>query len=317
MSNLAPSISVVIPTYRREEVLLQTLTALSQLEHPPGEILVMDQTPTHPPQVEQELKRQEAEGHIRHIRLPAPSIPVAMNLGVREAKGDLVLFLDDDIIPSPDLVANHCRAHAAHPEAWAVVGQIIQPTPHRPTRPRRPTHLTQDLDVNFASDQPRWLTNIMAGNCSVLRARFLELGGFDENFIPPVSFRFETEFAKRLIAAGGRIWFEPRASIQHLRVSRGGTRATGSHLSSPSPYHSVGAYYYFLRQGCGWDRIWQIARRPFREVRTKYHLAHPWHIPVKFIGEIRAIILALRLYRRGPRLLTQQPDDPRRSPVAP
>lgn len=164
--------------------------------------------------------------------------------------------------------------------------------------------LRADLDFRFSGGNPDWVTNVMAGNLSVKRERALDVGAFDGNFIPPVAYRFETEFAKRLVAAGGRIRFEPAASIRHLRAARGGTRSHGSHLSSASPVHGVGDYYYALRCGRGWERLRYMARRPFREVRTRFHLRHPWYIPVKLVGELRALLLALRLYRQGPRLLS-------------
>jgi len=146
----------------------------------------------------------------------------------------------------------------------------------------------------------------MAGNLSVKRDRALAVGGFDANFTPPVAYRFETEFARRLVAAGGRIRFEPRASIRHLRAARGGTRSQGGHLTSSSPVHGVGDYYYALRCGRGWERFWYVLRRPLREVRTRFHLLHPWYIPVKLVGEVRALALAVRLHRGGPRLLPQE-----------
>ena len=49
-----------------------------------------------------------------------------MNRGLREAKGDIVLFLDDDIIPDKNLVAAHRETHVEHPDTWAVVGQVMQ-----------------------------------------------------------------------------------------------------------------------------------------------------------------------------------------------
>ena len=52
-----------------------------------------------------------------------------MNRGLREAKGDIVLFLDDDIIPDKNLVAAHRETHVEHPDTWAVVGQVIQGEP--------------------------------------------------------------------------------------------------------------------------------------------------------------------------------------------
>ncbi|NLB66329.1 MAG: glycosyltransferase family 2 protein [Lentisphaerae bacterium] len=297
-------VSVVIPTYRRGDILLDTVQHLLQLTSPPAEIILVDQTEQHSPEIEEQLQSWVTAERIHWLRVSPPSIPRAMNTGALAAQHEVVLFLDDDLVPGIDLIVAHSTAHAEHPDAWAVVGQINQPEgPPENRRRKYRSPLTRDLDFNFSQDAPAWVTNLMAGNCSVKRTRFLELGGFDENFIPPVSYRFETEFAKRLCAAGGRIWYEPSASIRHLRAGSGGTRSRGQHLASVSPLHSVGAYYYMLQQGQGADRLWQFVRRPFREVRTKFHLTHPWWIPVKLIGELRAMLLARRLYRAGPRLI--------------
>jgi hypothetical protein len=143
----------------------------------------------------------------------------------------------------------------------------------------------------------------MAGNLSVNRARALAIGGFDENFLPPVAYRFESEFARRIIANGGHIWFEPSASIRHLRAQSGGTRSRGCHLTSMSPVHGTGDYYYALRCGCGWERICYLLKRPLREISTKFHLTHPWWIPAKLVGEMRAAWCGYGLWRRHPRLI--------------
>ena len=310
-SKMSAGVSVVVPTYRRGPVLLDTIKYLLALEPPPLEILVVDQTEAHPPEVAGELERLQNVGRLRCLRLASPSIPRAMNTGLQEARGEVVLFFDDDVVPQKDVVAVHRQVYAAHPEAWAVAGQVIQPEDAAGTRLIRPVRsgsfLEQDLDFHFGGDSPAWVSNVIACHLSVKRAAALAAGGFDENFIPPVSFRFETEFAKRLIAAGGKIRFESRASVRHLRAGGGGTRAQGRHLASMSPIHGVGAYYYILRRGRGWNRAWHMIKRPFREVCTRFHLAHPWFIPVKFIGELRALALALRLHRQGPRLLKAQP----------
>ncbi len=350
------SLSIVIPTYGRDNVLCDTIRALIALETRADEILVVDQTLEHESATAERLAAWEAEGRIRWIRHQPPGTVGAMNRGVLEARRDIVLFLDDDIVPDDNLIRGHVKAYEKHPEAWAVVGQVIQPEDvgekdnrefrgepqktqkdtegetagpilkssesnlfHSPNSRFKypllcilrflrlpffsPSFLRQDLDFDFSGTDPAWVENVMAGNLSVRRERFLQLGGFDENFIPPVSYRFETEFAKRLIAAGGRIRFEPAASIRHLRVPSGGTRSRGSHLTSGSPIHGVGDYYFALRCGRGWQRLSYILRRPFREVCTRFHLRHPWWIPLKFVGELRAIWAALRLYRKGPKLL--------------
>lgn len=300
------AVSVVVPTYQRGPILLETLNHLCTLVPPPAEILVVDQTEQHTPEVAGELERLAAAGRIRLLPLAPPSIPRAMNTGLLAARGDVVLFFDDDVVPQKDVVAVHQQVYEEYPEVWAVVGQVIQPEDAgapRPSRQRPGSFLEQDLDYDFGGETAAWVSNVIACHLSVNRRRALAAGGFDENFTPPVSYRFETEFAKRLVAAGGQIRFEPRASLRHLRAGAGGTRAQGRHLASASPIHGAGAYYYILRWGRGWNRAGHLLRRPFREVRTKFHLAHPWFIPVKFIGELRALAVAWRLYRRGPRLL--------------
>ena len=299
--------SIVIPTYGRDAVLTDTVRSLLRLDPPAAELIVVDQSTQHTADVERQLGAWHAAGAIRWQRLQRPSTVEAMNAGLLSAGSPVVLFLDDDIVPAPSLFRGHVEAYARHAEAWAVVGQVLQPgeTPCANGRRGPRAGLRADFEFKFCASEATWVFNVMAGNLSVRRDRALFLGGFDGNFTPPVAYRFETEFARRLIAAGGRIWFEPSASIRHLRAPSGGTRSHGSHLTSASPVHGVGDYYYALRCGRGLERAAYMARRPFREVRTRFHLRHPWWIPVKFVGELRALALAMKLYRQGPKLLSK------------
>lgn len=308
-----PSLSLVIVTYGREQVLIDTLISLLKQVSalaPLVELLVVDQTPRHESAVEAHLNDWHRQGAIRWLRLPEPHLTRAMNLGLLEAHGELILYTDDDIIPQKDFIAAHLAAYRAFPEADAVVGQILQPGQSPADIPYTPSgnNLRRYLDFPFNSMRGSWIENAMAGSLSVRRARALAIGGFDENFTPPVASRFETEFAKRLVLNGGRIRFEPRASIRHLQYPSGGTRSKGSHLISISPSYGVGDYYLALRHGQGWEKWGYIFWRPIREVRTKFHLRHPWWIPVKFIGELRAMVAAFRLARSGTRLLPYIPD---------
>lgn len=284
-------ITIAIPTYNRGTIVVETLRRLFALTPPAAAIIVVDQSPEKNP----ELERWHSEGRIRHIHLDEPSIPHAMNVALLEASTPLILFLDDDIEPSPQLIAAHAEAHREH-GATAVVGQILQPG-------EVPLHVEQpadDLEFRFHADQGRFLTNVMAGNLSVDRERALGIGGFDENFVG-AAYRFETDFALRLVAAAGTIWFEPLASIHHLKLATGGLRSFGDHRSSASPAHSVGDYYFALRHR---PPLWRYAlARIRRNVATRYHLRHPWTIPTKLVGELRGLLLARRLARSGPRLL--------------
>ena len=111
-------VTVAIPTYRREQVLLETLDYLLALDSPPAEILVLDQTERHAPAIGQRLMELHAAGRIRWLQLDTPSIPQAMNRGLLEARQDIVLFVDDDIRPEPGLIAAHAAAHRRMRRCW-------------------------------------------------------------------------------------------------------------------------------------------------------------------------------------------------------
>ncbi len=109
----AADVSIAIPTYGREQVLLDTIAACLALDLPAGEILIIDQTPSHEPQTEATLRRWVESGQIRLLRRDAPSLPAAMNHALCEARNPIVLSIDDDVELEPDLVDRHARAWAA------------------------------------------------------------------------------------------------------------------------------------------------------------------------------------------------------------
>ena len=299
-------VTVAIPTFGREGVLLDTIRHLLDQRCRAAELLIVDQTPKHENATRQTLDEWDQAGAIRWLQLARPSITAAMNTALREAKSPIVLFIDDDIVPNPDLVGLHAKCHQEN-DVWAVTGQVLQPGESAcdAQPPDRGNGLVADLDFPFNSTRQCDVRSCMAGNLSVRRDRALGIGGFDENF-RGVAYRFETEFARRIWHNGGRVLFEPAASIRHLRSNDGGTRIHGNHLASGSPTHGVGDYYFALLHGWNGETILYIARRIVREVSTRFHLKHPWWIPVKLVGEMRAILWACRLVRQGPRLITPQ-----------
>lgn len=298
-------ISIVIPTYDRGDLLLETVQSLLALREPAAELLIVDQTPQPAAAVAKQLADWDRSNVVRWLRLDRPSIPHAMNVGLQAARSPLVLYLDDDIVPGARLVAAHASRHAKSDRIWAVVGQVLQPgeEPHARNGHPRSTGLRADLDFPFWSTAGATVSNVMAGNLSVHKVRALQVGGFDENFSGS-AYRFETEFCRRMLAGGGEVQFEPAASLRHLRAERGGTRRGGSHLTSASPRHGMGDYYFALQSGVSLESVGYMLRRPFREVRTRFHVKRPWYIPVKLVGEVRAFWAAYGAWRRGPQLLS-------------
>ncbi len=273
---------------------METIEALLRLNPAPAEILIVDQTSQHEPETREALTRLDGERKISWIRLEQPSITRAMNTGLEQARGEVVLFLDDDIIPHANLLAAHASAQTEG--CNVVAGQVLQPG-------EEPLDEAAGSDTFlFRSARKQLITELMGGNFSIKRRLALGLGGFDENFVH-VAYRFEAEFAERVLAAGERILFEPAASIRHLKATRGGTRSYGHHLTTVRPSHAVGAYYYLLRSRTSPHRFLNILRRPLRAVRTRHHLARPWWIFPTLLAEGAGLLWAACLAFRGPRLI--------------
>lgn len=301
-------ITIAIPTYNRGPILVRTLESLLSMWPHAAELLVVDQTREHPAEVDARLRQWEASGLVRMVRLATPSIPHAMNVALREARHEHVLFLDDDSAPVPDCLEAHAQA-LAQPGIWAVVGQVLQPG-------EEPAHfeetvlrrgLLRDLEFRFNHDAACDVQNVIACNLSVSRERALSIGGFDENYTA-VAYRFETDFALRVVAAGGRVRFEPAAAVRHLKIPTGGVRAYGDHRTSANPAHAVGDYYFALSHAPHVGRY--VAQRLRRNVLTRFHLTHPWTIPAKLIGEARGLLLARKLGRKGRRPHVVAPGKP-------
>ena len=301
MTQVHPQVSVVIPTYGREKVLIDTIKQLLLLEYRAQEILIIDQTKHHEDETAASLERLSQDGTITWIRLDKPSIPKAMNHALKIARNEIVLFLDDDIEITGPLVAEHAKEFH-NPEVNVVAGQVIQPweLPLSESAEAWQNGEIENPDAFlFNSGKQRWIKRLMAGNFSIRKDVALKSGGFDENFVK-VAYRFEAEFSDRLIAAGYPILFQPKANIRHLKIGHGGTRTYGEHLTTIKPSHSVGRYYYLLRSKNSKQRIIKLLCSPFIAIRTRFHLSHPWWIPVTLIAEFSGLLWALLLYIRGP-----------------
>lgn len=282
-------LSIVIPTFGREQVLLDTINDLVVLEEPGVELLIVDQTKQHGREVRQQLAAHDRAKRIRWIRQSGPGITPSMNCGAEAANGKFLLFLDDDIIPHQRLLAAHLKAQREN-KGEIVAGRVLQPW-----------HDDQHDSDPFTRTTGQHKQEFMGGNFSIRRDLLMELGGFDENF-KGAAYHYEREFAERLLEAGYRIWYEPTALVRHLQHPSGGTRAKGGHLTSWNPRHPVGAYYYLFVSSRVKRRPIQALRRLGRSIFTRHHLRKPWYIPVTLTSELMGLGWALGLRIKGPLL---------------
>lgn len=210
-------ISVVIPTFNRLETLEYVIPSLlaSDLELHRYEVLVADSL-SEDGTAEYIAEISAAFPNVRHLPGPYSGRAAARNAGISAARGVLVLFIDADIIPSPELLRRHLERHTASAAVGrrrvAVVGKEIQVASleeYEQLRENPETRRTLHPDSRKRID---WLY-FLTGNASVRREELERLGGFDESF---TGYGHEDlELGYRLKQAGVELLYEPRAVNFH------------------------------------------------------------------------------------------------------
>src|SRR5262245_45227812 len=110
MTRQEPMISVVIPTLNREEPLCNTLRYFLETEtYPSFEVIVIDQSDGHL-EATREFLAHNADS-VRYVTVDYKSLPRARNHAVRLAKGEIIVFVDDDVEPVPGFLLAHARCY--------------------------------------------------------------------------------------------------------------------------------------------------------------------------------------------------------------
>jgi glycosyltransferase involved in cell wall biosynthesis len=129
--NSAPDISIVVPTYNRQELLPHTLRALAKLNRRGFTyevIFANDGSSDSTSEILDDAVAKWPET-FRHLLLQHSGSPARpRNTGISVALGRLLVLLDDDIVPDPDFLVEHFRFHEQHPaEHMAALGELYQP----------------------------------------------------------------------------------------------------------------------------------------------------------------------------------------------
>jgi glycosyltransferase involved in cell wall biosynthesis len=195
-------VSVVVPTYRRPDLLDRCLHALANQEFDPAayEILVCDDAAS-------DATRAQVEARTTGVPLPAVRyIPVrgahgpaaARNAGWRAARGTIIAFTDDDTVPDRSWLKAGEAAFAEDIDAlW---GTIRVPLSDRPT----------DYERNEAGLS--WATFATA-NCFCRRSVLEAVRGFDERFT--MAWREDADLYFTLLERGHSVQHAPAAVVVH------------------------------------------------------------------------------------------------------
>jgi glycosyltransferase involved in cell wall biosynthesis len=271
-------ISVILCTYNRCDSLAKALASVAVSELPDNidwEVLVVDNN-------SRDQTRQVAQdfcGRNRHIRYLFESKQGksnALNLAIRESRGDVLAFMDDDVTVEPDWLRNLTTPLQSGP--WSGVGGRILPPKDFSAPPwltlEGPYKMGGILALFDRGSDPADLDVPPFGtNMAFRKIMFDKFGGFrtDLGAPPGNTVRGEdTEFCQRLLNAGERIRYEPSAIVHHAVPPE---RLTEKYFLS---------WWFVYGRACVRlkempPNIWGIPRRPISIANRLLNLL-PWRV---------------------------------------
>ncbi len=203
--------SIVVPTYQRRDVLVGTVRALAELETPwPVELVVVVDGSTDGSA--DAVRALPVPFDVTVLEHPNRGLSATRNRGAAHARGEYILFLDDDMTADPRLLVAHDEVLRGG--ADAAVGHI----PLDPGSPRNLLTAGVERWVRLRHERlsrtggQLALGDLICGQMAVRAEAFRSVGGFDEDFNRGGSFGAEdTDFLHRLLQSGAVVSYAPGA----------------------------------------------------------------------------------------------------------
>lgn len=246
-------LSVVIPTYNRLSTLPTVLQRFSSQSIPFSEfeIILVDSMSTDGTEEFAEKFKSSCNFRFRYIRQGDRGRPGARNRGIREARGDVVVFIDSDIIPETTFLEKHLEFHERHSKA-AAVGWESRIDSLSELEDARRSPETRFRIHSLKRKKLHWLY-FLTGNASVSRKHLIEVGLFDEAF---QGYGFEDlELGYRLQKAGIQIYYLAEALNYHVHPRTFDAQAEVQRMAG----HNAVLFY---RKHKDWRIRWLLGMSP-------------------------------------------------------
>jgi glucosyl-dolichyl phosphate glucuronosyltransferase len=283
-------ISVILCTYNRSGTLkkaLDSVAASTLIESIEWEVLVVDNNSRDQTRaVVEEFCRQQP-ARFRYLFESQQGKSHALNAGIREARGDVLAFMDDDVTVEPTWL--HDLTAALSSDNWAGAGGRILPrwtcAPPRWLSLEGRYALGPLVAFDLGPHQSHLTEPPFGTNMAFRKAMFEKYGPFRTDLGPRPDSEIrgeDTEFGLRLMMAGERLRYEPSAIVYHpvpdnrlqksyflawnLDHARANIRVEG--IPSSAMY-CWGVPFYLLRRIVVWTVKWMVAVTPRRRFLCK------------------------------------------------
>lgn len=209
-----PPTSVIVVSRGRPDHLRLCLTALGQQYHPDFEIILV---------ADPEGLRQCPDLPLKRVGFDVPNISAARNLGLAQAAGSVIAFIDDDSVAEPTWLAR-LTAPFADPRVIAAAGWTRdrdgfrwQSRTQRITRQGLPRNLPPDPAPSLLAPEAGEPVGTLGTNCAFRATALRQIGGFDPIFAYHLD---ESDVNMRMAAAfpQGLTAIIPDAQVIHARA---------------------------------------------------------------------------------------------------
>ncbi|MBD2081308.1 glycosyltransferase [Leptolyngbya sp. FACHB-17] len=304
--------SVIIPSYRRFQPLINTVRAVQKQEYPEFEIIVVDQNPVWAESYQTDLAEIRKDPRVLWLTQEKPEVVTARNTAVKYTTGDILIFIDDDVeIPERDFIARHI-ANFSDPSIHVVIGRECRlealPDPTANTQAdsekleslKQLSPLRQALWFDRNSEIRTSICTFSTCNGSIRKETFLAVNGFDENFRGN-SYGDDYDLILRLHQQGYHSVYDPNTWLIHLKVPMGGLRMSDPKNQVSYSRTSTGFWLFLLRHSTP-DMFGHLLYNHVlrKTILMKSNLQRPWRQVTVIPGVIAGLIQAWMLLKKGP-----------------
>jgi cellulose synthase/poly-beta-1,6-N-acetylglucosamine synthase-like glycosyltransferase len=201
-------VSIIIPTYNEEADIRRTLDACVRLQYPHKEVIVVDDSQDNTPNIVKEYEPQGVK--LMHRAVNRGGRSGARNVGILEARGDIVIILNADVFPAPDFI-DRLLPHYENGADYVMVGARVANQEKLFAR-----FVEAQYHDNY--DGQDWITWTEGFSCR--RAAALKVGMFPAEAPIPLCAGEDGCFGERLMAHGYKKVIDRSIVVHHIAPDR-------------------------------------------------------------------------------------------------
>src|SRR5271157_202499 len=261
--NKTPKISIILPTYNRGSTLKECLDSVINQSYTNWELIILDDCSTDNTV---DVIRSYAQQNLQIKGVSHPSnlgLPHSRNVGIRIADGDLIFFIEDDLVLHPTCIERLISTYTALKQQGRkviIVPRLIEKIDQNNIAVKKNVpffihKMTGEIFTNYSKDFGGVFKVEIGHSCCLYpTAQLRVVGGYAEVYKGNY-YREESDLNMRLIKNGYQFYFQSAAVANHNKIETGGCRQFGQLRPT---YYCARNHIVFLLKKFGAKSVYMI-----------------------------------------------------------